>query len=450
MNEPIVVKGLKNPDGTVITEFFGKKPIDFIAVKGADGAIRGLDKFKLSGKLIGLFEERNSVNELVSSNGAALCVGSDSDVITQWLQTGDIIYTRKFENNAWSAWTGDSLSLNSEMTTALDGKADSDHTHDEISSGEARVYFEDGDVRVSGKDVVLDLSDSEGEDILRITESDLVNIARAKRNPDSTPTVDSDHLVTSGGVAAALAGKAASSHTQAISTITGLQTALDGKADYADGVISSKDSVGLKMQSYEQSPETYIHLKEDNGEVEFHGEKATGTLIENAPTANSTKLVTSGGVNTALAGKSDMGHGHTMGEVNGLVGALAGKASTEDLASKQDSTDNNLETTDKTIVGAINEIRASHGAVIEFNAIEGQLILTDQTPFGQMYHIDNSSLAAPINTIITTQEGGDNVHYHQGAGSMIADHFMIRAYRYEAEYFVEIAGAWDNIVPPQE
>lgn len=99
------------------------------------------------------------------------------------------------------------------LQVALNHKANISHGHDEISSpeGEARVYFEDGDVRISGKDLVIDLSDSEGEDIVRITESDLINIARAKRNPDETPTTNSDNLVTSGGVAAALDGKLDSS-----------------------------------------------------------------------------------------------------------------------------------------------------------------------------------------------------------------------------------------------
>lgn len=130
------------------------------------------------------------------------------------------------------------------LQVALNHKANINHGHDEISSpeGEARVYFEDGDVRISGKDLVIDLSDSEGEDIVRITESDLINIARAKRNPDETPTTNSDNLVTSGGVAAALAGKAASSHTQAISTITGLQTALDKKVEFGVEKVNANSS----------------------------------------------------------------------------------------------------------------------------------------------------------------------------------------------------------------
>lgn len=100
----------------------------------------------------------------------------------------------------------------------------------------------------------------------------------------------------------AINGKAASTHTQAISTITGLQTALDGKA--AKNEIVSLDE--------DETAKVHVHT---NGDIELKGIGVTGTAVDSTPTANSTKIVTSGGVSAALAGKSDDGHTHDGADV---------------------------------------------------------------------------------------------------------------------------------------
>ena len=64
-------------------------------------------------------------------------------------------------------------------------------------------------------DVYIMLSVREGDDIksVHITPDNMENLIRALLTPDSTPTANSNNLVTSGGVASALAGKANTNHT---------------------------------------------------------------------------------------------------------------------------------------------------------------------------------------------------------------------------------------------
>jgi hypothetical protein len=54
--------------------------------------------------------------------------------------------------------------------------------------------------------------------------------------------------------------------------------------------------------------------------------------IESTPTQNSTKLVTSGGIFTALAQKAAAVHSHVMSDITGLVDALAAKATQSDIS----------------------------------------------------------------------------------------------------------------------
>ena len=107
---------------------------------------------------------------------------------------------------------------------------------------------------------------------------------------DSTPTADSSNPVTSKGIKTALDGKANSSHTHTIANVSGLQSALDGK----------------------QAKLTF----------------------DSTPTANSSNPVTSGGVKTALDGKANTSHTHTIANVSGLQSALDGKASTSSVSAK--------------------------------------------------------------------------------------------------------------------
>ena len=86
------------------------------------------------------------------------------------------------------------------VKAALDGKADQVHTHSAIGDEGSSITVGDGEINIELADPV---THSGGE--LNITVSKLPNLQRAINNPDSTPIADSNNLVTSGGVKAALA-----------------------------------------------------------------------------------------------------------------------------------------------------------------------------------------------------------------------------------------------------
>lgn len=101
------------------------------------------------------------------------------------------------------------------LVSALAGKSDTNHTHKSIQynpssatdgyagfsttgEGSFSVYVQDNKSINFGFGGITKAS---------ITKSNAGNLARALQNPDNTPTSDSDNLVTSGGVKAALDGK---------------------------------------------------------------------------------------------------------------------------------------------------------------------------------------------------------------------------------------------------
>lgn len=146
------------------------------------------------------------------------------------------------------------------LASALAGKADTTHTHKLIQySTTSTDGFAGFTVTGTGSFTIGVQTDKSidfqfGPTVkASITNSNVDNLARALRNPDTTPTANSDNLVTSGGVKAAL----------------------DGKQD---------------------------------------------TLtFDTAPTANSTNPVTSGGVKAALDGKANTEHTHIASQVEGVM-----------------------------------------------------------------------------------------------------------------------------------
>lgn len=106
----------------------------------------------------------------------------------------------------------------------------------------------DGKVQIS-----IAIEDSEETDFLReaiITWSNIKNFIRALLDPDTTPTMSSDKLVTSGGVATALESKAnASDVTTALANKMDKMTIDSTPSNNADHIVSSKgvyDALALK------------------------------------------------------------------------------------------------------------------------------------------------------------------------------------------------------------
>ena len=95
------------------------------------------------------------------------------------------------------------------VKAALDGKAEQAHTHSAIGDEESSITVGEGEINIELSDPI---THSGGE--INITVSKLPNFQRAINNPDSTPTANSNNLVTSGGVYDALDGKAPKSDTE--------------------------------------------------------------------------------------------------------------------------------------------------------------------------------------------------------------------------------------------
>lgn len=100
------------------------------------------------------------------------------------------------------------------------------------------------------------------------------------------------------GLQTALDGKASTSHSHAISGVTGLQTALDGKSNTGHGHTISEIA---NLQT---------------------------TLDGKASTSHTHSIANVTGLQTALDGKSNTGHGHTISEIANLQTTLDGKSAT--------------------------------------------------------------------------------------------------------------------------
>ena len=126
--------------------------------------------------------------------------------------------------------------------------------------------------------------------IFEVTADTIENLLRAQSNPDSTPTADSDKLVTSGGVKAALDEK---NQIRQDDTETSDHAIVSATASEGDVYILLSVREGNNIKS--------VHITPDNMENLIRALLNPDT----APTANSTNLVTSGGVKAALVAKAN-------------------------------------------------------------------------------------------------------------------------------------------------
>ena len=166
---------------------------------------------------------------------------------------------------------------------------------------------------------------------------------------DTTPTQNSTKMVTSGAVFTALAGKAASSHTHAVADITGVlpvakggtgQSSVDttptqnsSKMVTSGGVFTALAKKSDSSHNHDDryttasSLTTLLAGKADSSHNHSAANITSGTLpvarggtgntsVDTTPTSGSTKMVTSGGVYSALAGKADSSHTHGAGDIN--------------------------------------------------------------------------------------------------------------------------------------
>ena len=118
---------------------------------------------------------------------------------------------------------------------------------------------------------------------------------------DTTPTTNSTNPVTSGGVATALAGKAAVDHSH-----TNIHDGENNSLSVGEGYVA--------IELYDGKSGGQLEFTVDNLPNLHRALQDPDTT----PTANSTKLVTSGGVKEALDKKAPVSHSHAADEVDGL------------------------------------------------------------------------------------------------------------------------------------
>jgi hypothetical protein len=138
------------------------------------------------------------------------------------------------------------------------------------------------------------------------------------------------------GLQTALDGKAATTHSHAIGDVTGLQGALDGKAatthSHAIG-----DVTGLQGALDGKAATTHSHAIGDVTGLQT-------ALDGKAATTHSHAIGDVTGLQTALDGKAATTHSHAIGDVTGLQGALDGKAATTHTHAAGDITSGTIAT----------------------------------------------------------------------------------------------------------
>jgi hypothetical protein len=120
-----------------------------------------------------------------------------------------------------------------------------------------------------------------------------------------TPLAHTHAILDVSGLQTALDGKASSVHSHVIGDVTGLQTALDGKSDTTHTHTGVYEPANANIQS---------HISATNNP---HG--TTATQVGAYTTAQ---------VDTLLSGKADTTHSHDISDVTGLQSALDGKQPT--------------------------------------------------------------------------------------------------------------------------
>ena len=183
------------------------------------------------------------------------------------------------------------------VTTGLAGKADKTHSHASSDVTDARSAPAAG---------VLVKYDTAGLFTVRV------------------PTTDA-HPATKRYVDDGLAKKADKQHTHTIGNVTGLQAALDAKANYAY-VSDLQDT--LENHKHGQSDidglDTALAGKSDT--THSHSwSQITGKPSAFPPASHNHSQANITGLDTALSGKADKQHTHTISQVVGLAGELAAR-----------------------------------------------------------------------------------------------------------------------------
>ena len=204
-----------------------------------------------------------------------------------------------------------SLITSGGVHTALQGKADKNKISETAENGAyAMVEAETtdkGQLTIGLKDA----GDS-STDYTSLTKANIGNLKRALLDPDRTPTLNSNKLVTSGGVKAALDNKSSIGNAYMDSKVE-VEVKHIGDDEYDQATVIGGNRIFLGVGTDAEDGEAIIDA---NNIINLQR-----ALLDpdTTPTANSNKLVTSGGVKAALGGKADTNHTHTPTDVQGVI-----------------------------------------------------------------------------------------------------------------------------------
>jgi hypothetical protein len=153
------------------------------------------------------------------------------------------------------------------------------------------------------------------------------------------PSTHTHTIANVTGLQTALDGKAASSHSHIIGDVTGLQTALDGKQAAGSYAAASHthiigDVTGLQTALNAKAALSHTHsIAEVTGlQTELDGKQAAGSY---AAASHSHIIGDVTGLQTALDGKAATSHTHVIGDVTDLQSTLDGKAPAALTANRQ-------------------------------------------------------------------------------------------------------------------
>lgn len=113
-----------------------------------------------------------------------------------------------------------------------------------------------------------------------------------------------------------LSSKADSNHTHSISNVTNLQTTLNGKANVNHSHASASSSANGFLS------------KEDKSKLDGIATEANKTVVDSSLSSSSTNPVQNKVVNSALSGKANSSHSHSISNITNLQSALDSKSGT--------------------------------------------------------------------------------------------------------------------------
>ena len=184
---------------------------------------------------------------------------------------------------------------------------------------------------------------------LDAAEADIVELQTDKQDKNMGAGA-ANHIVTTDGT-----GNITSSATIANTQVSGLGTLATKStvtsADITDGTIAEGDLNASIKASLGKADTALQKTAADAA----YAVKSTETTASTAAT-NAQQALTDIGTKSEL---TTTNKDNLVDAINELDAAMGNMATDENLALKQDKTDNSLETTDKTVVGAINEVRGT-------------------------------------------------------------------------------------------